>query len=153
MGNSYNKGNSDQVNNGMEDDFNFLLGSVFREEEAQPAEDNTSTPVPVSDGSSSTALLSLMISELDCPVCLQPMLGPLHLPLICPNGHACCSSCSTRVKRICPICRSSNIRWTRCLTLERVGELLVEKGHLTQQDLPERGYMIVDIDYSVLPEK
>ena len=137
MGNIYNKENNDRVNSGFEDDFDFMLGSLFRVEEAQTAKDETPTPVPVSDESSSTALLSLMISELDCPVCLQPMLGPLHLPLLCPNGHACCSSCSSRVKRICPICRSSNIRWTRCLTLERVGELLLEKGHLTQPDPPD----------------
>ena len=130
-----------------------MLGSLFREENLQAAEDETPPPVPVSDESSSTALLSLMISELDCPVCLQPMLGPLHLPLLCPNGHACCSSCSSRVKRICPICRSSNIRWTRCLTLERVGSLLVKKGQLIQQEPPEQEYIIDDVDPHVIPEK
>ena len=136
MGNSFNTGNSDIENNGVYDDFEFLLGSVFRKEEYKVAEDETPTPVSVPDATSA-ALLSIMISELDCPVCLQPILGPLHLPLLCPNGHACCSSCTRKVKRICPICRSSNTRWTRCLTLARVGELLVEQGHLTQQDLPE----------------
>ena len=131
MGNSYNKGNSDMVNTGFEDDLDF------KNDKAQAKEDETQTHVPVTDESSSTALLSLMISELDCPVCLQPMLGPLHLPLLCPNGHACCSSCTRKVKRICPICRSSNTRWTRCLTLERVGEFMLKKGHLIQPDPPD----------------
>ena len=42
MGNSYNKENSALVNTGFEDDFEFMLGSLFREEEAQAAtEDET----------------------------------------------------------------------------------------------------------------
>ena len=81
MGNSYNKGNSDLVNTGFEDDFDFMLGSLFRVEEAQEAkEDDPLTSIPVCDESSSAGLLYLLISELDCPVCLQPMLGQEVLP-------------------------------------------------------------------------
>ena len=149
------------MNTVLDDDFDSMLEILFGEEkdsagnnmDGKEAAEETPTTPPVLDESSTTALLSLMISELDCPVCLQLMLSPLHLPLLCPNGHACCSSCSTRVKRICPICRSSNIRWTRCLTLERVGSLLVKKGQLIQQEPPEQEYIIDDVDPHVIPEK
>ena len=93
------------------------------------------------ESSSSNSLVSLIISELECPVCYNPMLGDLHLPLLCANGHPCRSSCSARTGRTCPTCRSSNTRWTRCLPLERMGKTLVDMGLLlVEEDLdPEHG--------------
>merc|ERR1712150_167627 len=68
--------------------------------------------------------LSLNLSVL----CAEAMIGNLNLPLLCPNGHPCCSSCASRVRSSCPTCRTSITSWTRCLFLERVGTYLVERS-------------------------
>ena len=121
----------------MDDEFTNLFNE-HSEMEAEGGNDATGTPDPEPvPADPTTNLVSLIISELECPVCLQPMLGHLQLPLLCPNGHPCCSSCSARV-RICPICRSSIIRWTRCLSLERIGSYMVEKGIITQPESSEQ---------------
>ena len=109
----------------LEEDFSKELANLFNED----ADDIEDTPVPESVHEDPTSsVISFLISELECPVCYQPMLGHLRLPLICPNGHPCCSSCALRVRRICPTCRSSNTRWSKCLFLERMGSYMVEKG-------------------------
>jgi hypothetical protein len=56
-------------------------------------------------------LVSLLVQELECLVCTAQMVG-LRYPQICPNGHACCSLCSSRLAS-CPTCRSSS-GWSRC---------------------------------------
>jgi hypothetical protein len=106
----------------------------------KPSDDKaTQTGVdPVSEDSTTPSLISLIISELECPVCYQPMFGPLHFPLLCPNGHPCCSSCSDRTRRICPTCRVSVIRWTRCLAMEKIGSLMVEEEQ-GERNLQGRG--------------
>ena len=109
----------------LEEDFSKELASLFNED----ADDIEDTPVPESVHDDPTSsVISFLISELECPVCYQPMLGHLRLPLLCPNGHPCCSSCASRMRRICPTCRSSNTRWSSCLFLERMGSYMVEKG-------------------------
>ena len=109
----------------MEDLFTEF-SSLFNED----ADDIKDTPESVHEDPTSS-VISFLISELECPVCYQPMLGHLRLPLLCPNGHPCCSSCASRVRRICPTCRSTNTRWSRCLFLERMGSYMVEKGIMT----------------------
>ena len=79
-------------------------------------------------------LMALIASELECPVCYHPMLGTLHKPMHCSNGHACCLRCTYRLGwisgRTCPTCRAPIGRWGRCLLVERLGSLLVDRGLL-----------------------
>ena len=94
---------------------------------------NAESVNPATDDDDTIAnLVSMIVSEFECPVCLQPMIGQSHLPVLCPNGHPCCSSCAARVRRTCPVCRCSNIRWTRCLPMERIGSSLVEHGLVSE---------------------
>ena len=88
-----------------------------------------------SNSATSTSTLSTMVmSELECPVCTSMMVGQFHQPLFCQNGHPCCTSCSTRVSR-CPSCRSSG-GWSRCLPMERVGTWLLDRRMVTRSSPP-----------------
>ena len=77
-------------------------------------------------------LAKLLLSELECPICLEYMVGRDNRPLLCKNGHACCSFCRRRLGSRCPTCRSWT-NWGRCLALEKLGEHLVEKGHMHEE--------------------
>ena len=50
----------------------------------------------------SRALDEALLSDLECPVCMQYMVPPIKL---CTNGHNICSRCRGTVQR-CPICRA-----------------------------------------------
>ena len=118
--------NSSLVDSLLEEDLSADLANLFLVDEYTVAV----VPDPVPEDP--TNLVSLLTTELECPVCYQPMLGHLHLPLLCPNGHPCCSSCASRVRRTCPTCRSSIARWTRCLFLERMGSYMMEMEMITK---------------------
>ena len=118
-------------NNTSENRDNEVSADVVAAEERAPSPDTD-------PDNYDTSLVSLLISELECPVCLQPMVGHLKIPLLCPNGHPCCFSCSARVRRICPTCRVSSFQWIRCLPLENLGSLMVEKGFIQQPDTAEQ---------------
>ena len=76
----------------------------------------------------------MVVSELECPMCLSMMVGQFHQSLLCSNGHPCCTSCSSRVS-CCPSCRSSG-SWNRCLPMERVGSWLLERGLVGEPSPP-----------------
>ena len=50
----------------------------------------------------SRALDEALLSDLECPVCMQYMVPPIKL---CTNGHNICSTCVGSVQR-CPTCRA-----------------------------------------------
>merc|ERR1719153_1489028 len=54
------------------------------------------------------------------------MVGQYHQPVFCSNGHPCCTYCTTRVSG-CPSCRSAG-PWSRCLTVERMGSWMLQRG-------------------------
>lgn len=54
-------------------------------------------------------------SDLDCPICFDP----LQLPLFqCINGHVACSACSAQLVGKCPVCSASVT--SRCIPFESV---------------------------------
>ena len=50
----------------------------------------------------SRALDEVLLSDLECPVCMEYMVPPIKL---CTNGHNICCKCRERVRR-CPTCRA-----------------------------------------------
>jgi E3 ubiquitin-protein ligase SIAH1 len=50
----------------------------------------------------SRAVGEVLLSDLECPVCMQYMVPPIKL---CTKGHSICSKCRGRVQR-CPTCRA-----------------------------------------------
>ena len=44
----------------------------------------------------------ILLSDLECPVCMEYMVPPIKL---CTNGHNICSKCTGSIQR-CPTCRS-----------------------------------------------
>jgi len=50
----------------------------------------------------SRALEDVLLSDLECPVCMEYMVPPIKL---CTNGHNICSNCTDRVT-CCPTCRA-----------------------------------------------
>jgi len=50
----------------------------------------------------SHALNEALLKELECPVCMEYMVPPIHL---CTKGHNICSKCRERV-HFCPTCRA-----------------------------------------------
>ena len=94
-------------------------------------------------------LAKLIISELECPICLESMVGRVRRPLLCRKGHACCSTCRRQLGSRCPTCRSP-ASWGRCLTLEKLGEHLVETGQLQEPSL--YGYGIWEVVMAWLEE-
>ena len=93
-----------------------------------------------------TDLITLLASELQCPVCYHLMLGTLRRPMHCSNGHACCLRCTYRLGwtggRICPTCREPIGRLGRCLLVERLGSLLVDRGFLRHPIDEEQIYRV-----------
>ena len=61
------------------------------------------------------AVDEILLSDLECPVCMQYMTPPIKL---CTNGHNICSGCKGRVER-CPTCRAE-FSGVRCLALENI---------------------------------
>jgi hypothetical protein len=61
------------------------------------------------------ALDEALLSDLECPVCMEYMLPPIKL---CTNGHNICSKCRHGVK-CCPTCRAGFLD-TRNVTLENI---------------------------------
>jgi len=86
----------------------------------------TAEESPTTSSSHDSSLTALVVSELECPICLSMMVGQYHQPFFCLNGHPCCTYCTTRVSG-CPSCRSSG-PWGRCLTVERVGSWMLQRG-------------------------
>ena len=63
----------------------------------------------------SRALDEDLLSDLECPVCMQYMVPPIKL---CTNGHSICSKCRESVQT-CPTCRAKFLE-TRNLVLENI---------------------------------
>ena len=63
----------------------------------------------------SRAVIENLLSDLECPVCMQYMVPPIKL---CTNGHNICSRCRGRVQ-CCPICRAE-FSVIRNLALEHI---------------------------------
>jgi len=61
------------------------------------------------------ALDESVLSDLECPVCMEYMVPPIQL---CTNGHNICSKCRERVQ-CCPTCRAS-FSEIRCVALENI---------------------------------
>jgi len=66
-------------------------------------------------GDMSRALDEDLLSDLECPVCMEYMMPPIKL---CTNGHNTCSRCRGRVQR-CPTCKAE-FSEIRCLALENI---------------------------------
>ena len=86
-------------------------------------------------------MTSLLVKELECPVCTAYMVG-LRQPLLCTHGHACCSSCRRRLAS-CPTCRSREgwsrclpLLYCRCLALENLGAALLARGLILETSPP-----------------
>jgi len=86
----------------------------------------TAEESPTTSSSHDSSLTAMVVSELECPVCLTLMVGQYHQPFFCSNGHPCCTYCTTRVSG-CPSCRSSG-PWGRCLTVERMSSWMLQRG-------------------------
>ena len=56
-----------------------------------------------------------LLSELQCPVCMEYMVPPI---ILCVNGHNICEICSSKITA-CPTCRD-RILGTRGLSLEKL---------------------------------
>ena len=63
----------------------------------------------------SRALGEFLLSDLECPVCMQYMVPPIKL---CTNGHNICSRCRQSVQ-YCPTCRAEFLQ-TRNVALEHI---------------------------------
>jgi E3 ubiquitin-protein ligase SIAH1 len=57
----------------------------------------------------SRAVGEILLSDLECPVCMEYIVQPIKL---CTNGHNICSKCRERIQ-CCPTCRAefSEIRY------------------------------------------
>jgi len=86
----------------------------------------TAEESPTTSPSPNSSLKAMVVSELECPICLSMMVGRYHQPFFCSKGHPCCTYCTTRVSS-CPSCRSSG-PWGRCLTVERMGSWMLQRG-------------------------
>ena len=67
----------------------------------------------------SRAVGEVVLSDLECPVCMQYMVPPIKLGT---NGHNICSKCEERVM-FCPTCRAE-FSAIRCLALENIARRL-----------------------------
>lgn len=68
-----------------------------------------------------------MLRELECPVCNEYMVPPIHQ---CVAGHSICGNCKTKVLE-CPTCRDK-IQDTRNFSLEKMTRLI--KYHCKYRD-------------------
>ena len=62
-----------------------------------------------------TSVEQILLSQLECPVCMEYMRPPITL---CVNGHNICNICKQRVQN-CPTCRQQLLN-TRNVALEKV---------------------------------
>ena len=53
----------------------------------------------------SSASLSCVVDDLECPVCLVVMRPPSSTILACDNAHLFCLRCLRRGLNACPVCR------------------------------------------------
>jgi len=67
----------------------------------------------------SRAVDEVLLSDLECPVCMQYMVPPIKL---CTNGHNICSKCRERVQ-CCPTCRAE-FSGIRNVALENIASRL-----------------------------
>ena len=67
----------------------------------------------------SPAADEVLLRDLECPVCMEYMVPPIHL---CTNGHNICSKCRERVQ-LCPTCRAE-FSQTRNVALENIARRL-----------------------------
>ena len=63
----------------------------------------------------SRALGEVLLSDLECPVCMEYMVPPIKM---CTNGHNICSRCRESVQ-CCPVCRAVFLE-TRNVALENI---------------------------------
>jgi len=63
----------------------------------------------------SRAVGEVLLSDLECPVCMEYMVPPIKL---CTNGHNICNKCRDRVQQ-CPTCRAE-FSETRSVVLENI---------------------------------
>jgi len=63
----------------------------------------------------SRAIGEVLLSDVECPVCMQYMVPPIRL---CKNGHNICRKCIQSVQ-CCPICRAEFLE-TRNVALENI---------------------------------
>jgi E3 ubiquitin-protein ligase SIAH1 len=62
-----------------------------------------------------TNLEQSLLSQMECPVCMEYMRPPI---MLCENGHNICNICRPKV-RDCPTCRQQFLN-TRNVALEKV---------------------------------
>jgi len=62
-----------------------------------------------------TRLEQILLSQLECPVCMEYMRPPI---MLCANGHNICNTCKLKVPH-CPTCREQLLN-TRNVTLEEL---------------------------------
>jgi len=67
----------------------------------------------------SRALDDVLLSDMECPVCIEYMVPPIKL---CTNGHNICCKCRESVHR-CPTCRAQ-FSEIRCVVLENIARRL-----------------------------
>jgi len=65
--------------------------------------------------SESTDIEQIILSVLECPVCMEYMRPPI---ILCVNGHNICHTCRRKLDD-CPTCRKRFLS-TRCVGLEKV---------------------------------
>ena len=94
----------------------------------------TAEESPTRSPSHDSSLKAMAVIELECPICLNMMVGQYHQPFFCSNGHPCCTYCTTRVTG-CPSCRSSG-PWGRCLVVERIGSWMLQRGIVDEPSPP-----------------
>lgn len=69
----------------------------------------------IDDGKKLEDINENVLKELECPICFQFMIPPIHQ---CVAGHSICDKCKSEVKE-CPTCRSA-IGNTRNFSLEKM---------------------------------
>lgn len=60
-----------------------------------------------------------IISELECPVCLDYMMPPIFV--VCSSGHSVCSMCKEELDQECPTCRQPVVN-IRNIVMEKVAK-------------------------------
>ena len=121
---------SQRIETLLEDHRDYLDHVLNEDSFMKSAEDD----VIAEESQDQDSLLVLLIEELKCIICFMPMIGSVQRPLMCLNGHACCSRCVYRLswdRGTCPTCREPIRSWGRCLMAERIGDLMVERGLLS----------------------
>lgn len=66
------------------------------------------------------ALNAQLLSQLECPVCLDTCTPPIYM---CVNGHGVCAQCQPQLKE-CSTCRAYGKPTLRCVQLEKIAVLV-----------------------------